>query len=198
MKYFLLEPTYKKSVVEWTLFQRKDEDGKTINLRKELGWRWGSWLISIPETEEECMEVIKKRRCDTVLDYATEYGHTMTDPETKEEVLPEDFNIQEMLQSDLMPSETEESVDITEDYNDAEMLETSDGCWEFWSVDSFQVKIDEETSDQIIAEAEEAYGDNYEEGLAELGWQFADTYFEMSCSPKLTPCDENGGVTDAT
>ena len=39
MKYYRLEPSVKKSVIEWHSFKRKDADGNTIFLRKELGWR---------------------------------------------------------------------------------------------------------------------------------------------------------------
>ena len=58
MKYFKIEPTYKKSVVEFTYFRRpleeltnNDEDkGKFAFLHNELGWRWGSFMISVPDT----------------------------------------------------------------------------------------------------------------------------------------------------
>ena len=57
MKYYRLEPSVKKSIIEWHTFKRKDADGNTIFLRKELGWRYGAWLISVPETDEEIKEI---------------------------------------------------------------------------------------------------------------------------------------------
>ena len=53
MKYYRIEPTHKKSVIENTIFRRKDENGNYIFLKRELGWRWGSFLFSVPETEDE-------------------------------------------------------------------------------------------------------------------------------------------------
>ena len=48
MKYYRMEPTMKKSVIEYDTFSRIDENGKRILLHREVGWRWGSWLISVP------------------------------------------------------------------------------------------------------------------------------------------------------
>ena len=191
MKYYRVEPSYKKSVVEYTAFRRKDEDGNMIWLRKELGWRWGSWLFSVPETEEEAYAFIHAQGYDNLLDWAIDYGHTITD-ENGEEVLDDDSNVIEMVQMQAMPSEGDDFVDLTEDYPDAEMLETWDGCWEFWSVSSYQTEIDEEEQEAIVEEAEEVYNEEYEEGVEALGWEYVDTYFEMHCNPVITECDEYG------
>jgi hypothetical protein len=183
MKHYLLEPTYKKSVVEFTLFKRKNEEGKDIFLRKELGWRWGSFMISVPETPEEELEFAESLGYDSVETLLEDhYGYG-----------PED---EMSLQDILLPDESDDFVDITEDYGHAEMIECWDGCWEFWSVDSYHVELDEDEQEAIIEEVEEAYGEEYEEGVEALGWEFVDTYFEMHCSPKLTPCDENGQVAE--
>jgi hypothetical protein len=199
MKYYLLEPTYKKSVIEFTAFKRIDEEGNTIFLRKELGWRWGSFLISVPETEEEAYSFIHGQGYDNLFDWASDFGFTTWNRETGEETLDVDESNPEagpdvvaMVTHQLMPQETDDFVDITEDYPDAEMIETWDGCWEHWTVESYQTEIPEEEQEAIIEEVEEVYSEEYEEGVENLGWEFIDTYFEMHCSPKLVPCDEHG------
>jgi len=170
-----------------------DENNKPIFLRKELGWRWGSWLISVPETEEEAMEYIKSQDYDNALDWAYDYGYTVTD-DNGDEVLDPDTSLVDMVATQLLPNEEDESVDITEDYGDAEMIECWDGCWEYWSVDSYLVELDEEDKETWIEEAEEAYEEMHEEGVESLGWEFIDTMFEFHCSPKITPCDEHGKI----
>lgn len=192
MKNYLLEPTYKKSVVEYTLFKRKNEEGQLIFLRKELGWRWGSWMLSVPETEEEAYAYIKEQGYDNLLDWAYDYGHTVTN-DNGDEVLDPDSNVIEMVAMQCLPSAADEFVDITEDYPNAEMIECWDGCWEFWDVFSYQVEdLDEDEVEAIKEEAEEAYDEEYEEGVEALGWEFVDTYFEMHCSPSIVRCNENG------
>lgn len=192
MKYYRIEPTYKKSVVEFDIFKRHDEDGNLIFLRKELGWRWGSFLVSVPETEEESLEYIKEQGYDgdtAALDWAMDYGHTVT--EGDDEVIPSDTSLVELVQEQLLPNETDDFVDITEDY-DMEMLYCDDGCWEDWSVTSYVTDIDDEQQELWIEEAESAWDEDYQEGVEELGWEFVDNMFEMQCSPRIIPCDENG------
>jgi len=191
MKYFLLEPTYKKSTVEKTFFRRElepltgnpEDAGKWAYVTKELGWRWGSFLISVPETEEEVLEFVKSSGYDDVLSWAIDHGESITQGD--EEVLPPNFS----LYNYLVPSEDAEYVDVTEDYPEAEMYECWDGCWEDWEVSSTGT-----TPDVDIEEIEEAFNEDYEEGVEELGWTFVDSAFELHCNPKITPCDENGQV----
>ena len=191
MKYFLLEPTYKKSTVEKTFFRRElepltgnpEDAGKWAYVTKELGWRWGSFLISVPETEEEVLEFVKSSGYDDVLSWAIDHGESITQGD--EEVLPPNFS----LYNYLVPSEDAEYVDVTEDYPEAEMYECWDGCWEDWEASSTGT-----TPDVDIEEIEEAFSEDYEEGVEELGWTFVDMAFELHCNPKITPCDENGQV----
>jgi len=191
MKYFLLEPTYKKSTIEKTFFRRElepltgnpEDAGKWAYVTKELGWRWGSFLISVPETEEEVLEFVKSSGYDDVLSWAIDHGESITQGD--EEVLPPNFS----LYNYLVPSEDAEYVDVTEDYPEAEMYECWDGCWEDWEVSSTGT-----TPDVDIEEIEEAFSEDYEEGVEELGWTFVDMAFELHCNPKITPCDENGQV----
>ena len=198
MKHYIIEPTYKKSLVEKTIFRRTNEEGKLIFLEKELGWRWGSFMISVPETEEEALEFIKSEGYEgdnAVMDWALDYGHTIWDGD--KEFLDPDTTVLEMVQSQMMPEETDDFVDITEDYGHAEMLDCWDGCWEFWSARSYQAELTEEEKDAFVEEAEEAYAEEYEEGVEELGWEFTETYFELHCSPKITECDATGQPLDA-
>ena len=184
MKYYRVEPTYKKSVVEIAVFRRKDEDGNNCFLRKELGWRWGSFLFSVPETEEEIKEFLEANgQYDSLQEYlADHYGH--------EDIITEDTQLEEYL----LPDPEADSVDITEDFPDAEMLDCWDGCWEYWSATRYPEDYTEEEQEELIEEIEEAYGEMYEEGVEELGWEFIDTYFEMHCQPEITQCDEYGKV----
>jgi hypothetical protein len=69
MKYFKIEPTYKKSLVEFTIFTRPlsdfREDAKEnqrATLIKELGWRWGEFMVEVPETDEEVAEWLTRLR----------------------------------------------------------------------------------------------------------------------------------------
>ena len=195
MKYYIVEPTYKKSLVEKAIFSRKNEEGKTIFLERELGWRWGSFLFTVPDTEEEALSHIKEQGYDDVLDWAYDHGYTITD-DNGDEVLDPDHSIVDMLATKLLPEESDDFVDITEDYSHAEMIECWDGCWEYWNARSFQVELSEEEQETLIEGAEEAYDEEYEEGVEALGWEFVDTLFELHCSPKITPCDEHGKPLD--
>ena len=198
MKHYIIEPTHKKSLVERTIFRRTNEEGEKIFLEKELGWRWGSFMISVPETEEEVMDYVKSKGYEgdtAVLDWACDFGHTMTD-ENGEEILDPDTSVLELVQSQLLPSEDDDLVEISEDYEEAEMIDCWDGCWEYWSVRSHQVELSEEEQEAYVEEAEEAYAEENEEGVEELGWEYTDTFFELHCNPKITECDETGAPLD--
>lgn len=54
------------------------------------------------------------------------------------------------------------------DYENTELIECMDGCWEDWT---FSDDIDEEEQQRI----QEAYEEDYEDGLAELGYMWADS-----------------------
>ena len=194
MKHFLIEPTYKKSLIEKTLYRRNDEEGNIIFLEKELGWRWGSFMISVPENKEEVLEFIKDEGYagdDAILNWASNYGYAIWDGE--EYLLDPDMTLLEMIREQMLPNELDDFVDITEDYAHAQMLDFSDSCWGYWSVHS-QAKLTEEEQDAFIQEAEAAEDDEYEAGVENLGWEYVDTYFELQCSPKITECDEMGSV----
>jgi hypothetical protein len=191
MKHFRIEPTYKKSVIELSTFRRpleeitgNDEDkGKFAYLRKELGWRWGSFMISVPDTEEEIAEFLEERGSyESVAEYLADYHG-------EEDIIVESTTLQEYL----LPSEDDEFVDLTEDY-DAEMLDCWDGCWEDWGITTNGPEL--EDTDDMIEEIEEAYSEEYEEGVEALGWQFLDNFYEIHCNVTVTPCDEYGEVEE--
>ena len=191
MKHFRIEPTYKKSLIELSTFRRpleeltgNDEDkGKFAYLRKELGWRWGSFRIDVPETEEEIKEFLEERGgYDSVAHYLADYHG-------EEDIIVESTTLQEYL----LPSEDDEFVDLTEDY-DAEMLDCWDGCWEDWDITTNGPEL--EDTDDMIEEIEEAYSEEYEEGVEALGWQFLDNFYEIHCNVTVTPCDEYGEVEE--
>lgn len=191
MKHFRIEPTYKKSVIELSTFRRpleeltgNDEDkGKFAYLRKELGWRWGSFMISVPDTEEEIKEFLEERGSyESVAEYLADYYGD-------EDIIVESTTLQEYL----LPSEDDDFVDLTEDY-DAEMLDCWDGCWEDWDIITNGPKLAD--VDEMIEEIEEAYSEEYEEGVEALGWQFIDNFFEIHCNVTVTPCNEHGEVEE--
>ena len=191
MKHFRIEPTYKKSVIELSTFRRpleeltgNDEDkGKFAYLRKELGWRWGSFMISVPDTEEEIKEFLEERGSyESVAEYLADYHG-------EEDIIIESTTLQEYL----LPSVDDDFVDLTEDY-DAEMLDCWDGCWEDWDITTNGPKL--EDVDEMIEEIEEAYSEEYEEGVEALGWQFIDNFFEIHCNVTVTPCNEHGEVEE--
>lgn len=193
MKYYRVEPSYKKSFVEIDIFNRKDEDGNIIYLRRELGWRWGSFLFTIPETDEEIQDYIKNQGYEKFEDWAGDYGHAEINDDN-EYYLPEGVTPAQVIHDALLPSEDDDFVDVTEDYPNAELIDSWDGCWEDWSVNSYKVTIEDEQAELWCEEAEAAYSEDYQEGVIELGWDFVDTFFEIQCNPKVTPCDENGYV----
>jgi hypothetical protein len=67
-----------------------------------------------------------------------------------------------------------------------------DGCWEDWSVRTSYNAPDLDQEDFDFEEIEEAYCEEYEDGVEALGWQFADCEFEMHCKPMITEVNEDG------
>ena len=157
MKHYRIEPTYKKSVIEIATFRRpleeltgNDEDkGRWGYLRKELGWRWGSFMISVPDTEEEITEFLKERgEYESVAHYLADYWGD-------DDIITQSPSLEEYL----LPSTEDAFVDLTEDY-DAEMIDCWDGCWEDWGI---TVPGDDlENTEEMIEEIEEAYDVEYE------------------------------------
>ena len=185
MKYYKIEPTYKKSVVEWTIFRREVE-GKPQFLRKELGWRWGSFLIQVPDTDAEKLEWAKDKGYDSVQECLEDYyGH-------------EDVDSNPDLAEYLLPDPEDDYIEL-EDF-ESEMIECWDGCWDDWSIsipsaDEDEV-MDEEEEDAILEAAQIAYDEEYEEGVESLGWTFVDCQFDICCTTTAVECDEHGNVPE--
>ena len=102
MKYFKLEPTYKKSLVEFYTFSRPlsdlmegaEKDAKAF-LVKEIGWRWGDFTIEVPETDDEIAEWLEYKdegNYDNFYDLAVDYGLTEL-TEEGEDILPADKTV---------------------------------------------------------------------------------------------------------
>jgi len=170
MKHYLIEPQVKKSVIEREHFKRTREDGVVEMLEMETGWRWGSFMINIPETEEEIKVILDDWGAETLEEYL------------------EDRCV-ETLEQALLPNPTDDEILLTEDYN-ADVLETDDGCWTIFS--AYGKDLDEEQREALVEEAQEAYGEDWYDGLERLGWQQDDVYFELQGEFNMVQCDENG------
>lgn len=71
MKHYLIKPKMKKSIVEREFFRRTNEEGVVEIMEMETGWRWGSFVISVPDTPEDI---------ESMLEYYTEdYDATLVD-----------------------------------------------------------------------------------------------------------------------
>jgi hypothetical protein len=201
MKYFKLEPTYKKSLVEFYTFSRPlsdlmegaEKDAKAF-LVKEIGWRWGDFTIEVPETDDEIAEWLEYKdegNYDNFYDLAVDYGLTEL-TEEGEDILPADKTVSELIEQLLLPDLDDDCILISEDFPDAQMNSTWDGCWEDWSVRTSYGAPDFDEEEFDFEEVEEAYCEEYEEGVESLGWTFDDCEYEMHCNPMITPIDENG------
>jgi len=171
MKYYRLEPATKKSVVETEYFQR--EDG--LRLSVEVGWRWGEFVIHVPETEEELQPWLEDR-----------WGITKEEYDEDPDSYP------------TMPDPEEDDTCELEDY-EFEMLSTWDGCWEDYEVyvpygKDFEVDGDEE--DQILETLSEdgcsALWEEWEEDHPLHGWESVDCTYVIYNGFTLEECDENG------
>lgn len=178
MKQLIIEPTYKKSVLEYQVWT-KEIDGHNVRAVMELGWRWGSFYINIPDFEEEIIEwanTISKQPSyyKTVDEVLNDYGYE---------------SVEELKSSDIfLPSTDEEHIEL-DDY-DTEMIDCWDGCWEDWCV---YVPHDFELDfDSIREEVEEGWNEESWDYMQENGWNEEDCYFEICCNPKFYEVDENG------
>ena len=165
MKYYNIRPTMKKSVVEFEIYRKGNKEEGFQYATKELGWRSGDFTIFVPETSEEI---------DTCI------GNRPEGQWTREDV--DDYIAQGG--NPFMPSKDDTFIEL-EEY-EWELDNTWDGCWEEWSVQGEGIE-DEES---LIDELTEAYNENYDEGLAELGWDQEEFFVEIHCAVEITEVDD--------
>jgi|DEB0MinimDraft_10_1074344.scaffolds.fasta_scaffold61944_2 hypothetical protein len=67
MKYYIIEPKYKKSLIEYEHYVR--EDGARIVV--ETLWRGGSFMLTVPETESEIKELLGDAYDEDDVEYYT-------------------------------------------------------------------------------------------------------------------------------
>lgn len=170
MKHYQITPSYKKSTIEYNVWEKKLEDGTLIRATLEIGWRSGTFVVHVPETNEEIDEWLENRGM-SIDDYDGDY---------------------DLVKPQLCPT-TEDDLIEFDDY-DTDMLDTWDGNWEEWSVAIFGENKDEYDPDEIQEEIEEAYSEDWSEGLENLGFSEEDCYYEMHCNPIIVECDEDGSV----
>lgn len=174
MKIYRLEPTLKKSVVEYDIFRKDD-----IWVRKEIGWRWGEFDIFVPETEEELIQWGNDR-----VGSAEPYYENL-------QQLLDDYGEEDMegMLGHTIPTENHEFHELS-DY-EYEMNSTWDGCWEDWVFTSGVDKLSEEEQEALLEELQEKYLEDYEDGLAELGFEYMDSYTDIHCPVTLVEVDED-------
>ena len=209
MKYFVMEPTYKKSIAEETVF-KKDIDGgwqsdsqykNSLWATLEVGWRWGSWLVTIPETEEEIMTFANRRfGGDAQEEPYYKNIQDVYDDYCGGDCEESDEQIIELI--DVFTPDTSEACTFHEvsDY-DAEMIETWDGCWEDWSIRQFAADdadgyLDEDEMNAYLENVEEAWDEDGYESVENLDFLDVGCEFYINCPITLKPCDENGKVFD--
>lgn len=169
MKQYILQPAYKKSVVEWTNWS-KEINGVRHQLHRELGWRWGAFVLNVPETEEEIKAFVEQQGYDDL--------ETMLDDYSAE-------TIEEMC----LPDEGDEEIEL-DDY-DFEMIECWDGCWDDWSVNCYKDDgLDDDARYELAEAMQEIYEEGYEEAIEEDGWEFGDSGFTILSGFKLEQVPE--------
>ena len=186
MKTYRIEPTYKKSVVEYDTFRKRVEGDKSdLWIRKEIGWRWGEFDVFVPETEEEVIEWANDQVGDA------EYYKSLA--EVLDEYGEEDL---EGMIGHAMP-DTSEACAFHElsDYQ-YEMNSTWDGCWEDWDIFVGGDDLSEEEQEELLEEVQEKYSEDYEDGVAELGFEHMDNYTDIHCAITAVEIDEDRNAID--
>lgn len=169
MKEYIIEPSYKKSVIEWTSWA-KEINGVNHYLQRELGWRWGSFVINVPETEEEIQAFVK------------EYGY-----EDLESLL-EDYSV-DSIEEIALPDPEDDEVQL-DDY-EYEMLDCWDGCWDDFAVHVYlEGGLDEDERSELAEAMQEIYEEGYEDAIEEDGWEPMDSGYSIVGGFKITPVPE--------
>lgn len=171
MRYYLIDPQEEKSIVKREFFSYyNDEKSKEYVLEIKTGWRWGSFMISIPETQEEIKNFLEKSNADSRTKFIKSAG-TLT------------------LEQALLPHKNYDTIPLTKKYN-AKVQEIDDFCWIDFYIQEGHLSSDEQTD--IIKEVQSAYEKNGYTALADLGWYRENEDFELIGAHTTTECDVNG------
>lgn len=177
MKTYRVEPTYKKSVIEYNVWKKELEDGTVVHATMELGWRWGDFDVFEPETEEEILEWANDR-------VGQDYYKTV------QEVL-DDYGHDSVEQMEFIPDPSEDcSFHEMSDYS-FEMNSTWDGCWEDWTVQAFGENRDDHDVDELREQVEEGWYEDSWDYMQMAGWEEVDCYYEIHCPVTVTPTEDN-------
>jgi len=169
MKYYDIEPTLKKCVVEYEVWVKDDpkSDSGKIYATKEIGWRTGDFVILVPETEEEIRDWVSNHE---------NWSYDELMQEIKEGGNP------------FLPSAEDDFIEL-DDY-DYQMNSTWDGCWEEWSVTCVNMSDDERFELAEIIEVESEESGDYIEWLYNNGWLEENFYTEIQCAVKITETND--------
>ena len=180
MKQYRMEPTHKKCVIEYETFTKLIGGVKTYVI-KEVDYRWGGWIINVPESKKEIREWCETVRGET-LDEMLEYHSTVKDIQ-------------------FIPDTTMEWIDI-DDY-DTEMLEMWDDCLCEWAVHQYEPQdlkdcelMSEEDLETLKDSIEELWEEDGSMGLENDGWESTGYSAQVHCSVTLEECDEYGRIDD--
>ena len=178
MKTYNVEPTYKKSVIEYNVWKKELEDGSVVHATMELGWRWGEFTVYEPETEEEILQWANDRVGDP-----NYYSNI-------QEVL-DDYGYDSVDEMEFIPNDSEEcNFHEMSDY-EFDMDSTWDGCWEDWNVVVFGEKKDDHDVDELREQVEEGWYEDSWDFMEQEGWEELDCYYEIHCPVTVTPTEDN-------
>ena len=170
MKYFRIEPEFKKAVTD-TETWKKEIEGETAYLTKSETYRWGAFLVRVPETDEEIKECLEDKDM-TMEDVKNFYG--------------EDFDLNELW----LPDPTDEWYEMS-DYQ-ADMLEMWDGCATDWDIIVSKDVLDEEAKEEMLDHLMVVYDEEFDFGIVEEGWQEVDCVQEIHTTLSIVECEEDG------
>lgn len=174
MKFYRIEPEYKKAVSDTTTW-KKEINGETAYLTKCEVYRWGAFLIRVPETDEEIDERLEEKEM-TREDVKNFYG--------------EDFDLNELWLPD-----PEDGWYEMPDYQ-AELLEMWDGCSTDWDLIISEEVLSEEDKEEMLDHLMVVYDEEYDFGLNEEGWEDIDCVQEINTTLSIVECDESGELLE--
>ena len=177
MKFYLVEPTQKKCIAEYTTFTKVIDGNKIYAVREEI-YRGGAYIIHVPESSKEIADRLEEM--DLTLDDAKNiYGDS-----------DGNFDLNEIF----LPNADEEYHEIND--FDNEMIHLNDGCSSEWKIVASVDVMSEERQDDLLLEVEKLWEEDFESALVEEGWSEGDTTTEIHCSLLIRECDDRGYVED--